>query len=216
MIGLVVLVVAGSVAYFSFQRTPRLVAVPNLPYKGYLVLDDPLQDNSRGYSWYERIDAANGWSCTFTGGAYHAAISQVHQFWYCPDYSSTFSNFAYQVQMAIIKGDHGGISFRNPAGGSLYYFYIDTKGHYELDVNKNHNFIRAISSGSSPAIKTGYNQFNLIAVVAQGNSFDLYVNLQHLAHASDTTFRLGQVGVIVIDSGHPTEAVFRNAKVWKL
>src|SRR5205085_2927972 len=124
------------------------------PYKGTLLLNDPLRENTRDPVWDEGTTPNVG-GCTFTGGAYHAAISQVHQFWYCPDYSSTFSDFAYQVQMAIIKGDHGGISFRNPAGGSLYYFYIDTKGHYELDVNENHNFIRAISSGSSPAIKTG-------------------------------------------------------------
>src|SRR5207253_74430 len=51
VIGLVVLVVAGSVAYFSFPRTPQLVAIPNLPYKGYLALDDPLSDNSKGYRW---------------------------------------------------------------------------------------------------------------------------------------------------------------------
>ncbi len=188
---------------------------PYPPYGGALLLNDPLRENTKNPVWDEGTTPNVGF-CTFRGGAYHVAISQAHQFWYCSDYSSTFSDFAYQVQMAIIKGDTGGISFRISGSGSLYYFYIDTQGNYELDVNENHNFIRAISRGSSPAIKTGYNQPNLIAVVAQGNSFDLYVNLQHLVHVNNTTFSTGQVGVIVIDRGHPTEVVFRYAKVWKL
>ena len=188
---------------------------PYPPYGGALLLNAPLSQNTKNPIWDEGT-APNLGFCEFRGGAYHVEISQMNQFYYCSDDSSTFGNFVYQVQMTIIKGDHGGIFFRNPAGGSLYYFYIDTQGNYELDLNKNHNYIKAIASGSSPAIKTGYNQPNLIAVVAQGDSFDLYVNLQHIAHATDTTFNSGQVGVLVIDNGLPTEATFSDAEVWKL
>jgi len=188
---------------------------PYPPHGGILLLNAPLRENTKNPTWDEGTTPNLG-SCLFTGGAYHLVVSQTNAFYYCSAEAVTLSNFAYQIQMTIIKGDHGGISFRNPAGGSLYYFYIDTQGNYELDLNKDHNFIKAIAHGSRPAIKTGYNQSNLIAVVAQGNSFDLYVNLQLLAHASDTTFSKGQVGVIAIDSGHPTEVVFSNAKVWEL
>jgi len=188
---------------------------PYSPYGGTLLLNAPLIQSTKNPVWDEGTSPNLGF-CEFTEGAYHAEISQTNAFYYCSAESLTLSNFAYQVQVTIIKGDHGGISFRSPAGGSLYYFYIDTQGNYELDLNKDHNFMGAIVSGSSPAIKTGYNQSNLIAVVAEGSSFDLYVNLQHVAHATDTTFNSGQIGVIAVDNGHSTEVAFRNAEVWKL
>ena len=188
---------------------------PYPPHGGVLLLNAPLHENTKNPAWDEGTTPNLGF-CEFTGGAYHIEVAQMNAFYYCSAKSLVLSNFAYQVQMTIIKGDHGGISFRSPAGGSLYYFYIDTRGNYELDLNKDHNFVRTISSGFSSAIRTGYNQSNFIAVVAQGNSFDLYVNLQHVAHTTDATFSSGQVGVLVIDNGHSTEAAFSNVKVWTL
>ena len=188
---------------------------PYPPYSEMLLLNTSLSKNTSHPSWDEGADPGYGF-CTFTGGAYHVEVIQSGQFYYCTDSSDVFTNFAYQVQTSILKGDQAGLSFRSGAGGSLYYLYIDVYGNYELNVNKNHNFIRTISSGSSTAIKKGFNQSNLIAVVAQGKNFDLYVNLQHLAHASDITFNSGKIGVITGSQHGSTEAAFSNAKVWKL
>lgn len=99
---------------------------------------------------------------------------------------------------------------------NIWYFYIDGEGNYHLNVNKHQNIVRTICEGFSPAIKTGLNRPNLIAVVAQRTNFDLYVNMQLLAHASDATFSAGQIGMIAIPVRSSTEAVFNNAKVWKL
>jgi hypothetical protein len=188
---------------------------PYPPHHGSLLLNTPLNKNTKDSIWNEGIVADLG-SCQFTGGAYHAVILQSDQFWYCEDTALTVSDFAYQAQMTILKGEYGGLSFRAGTSGFLYYFYISATGTYELDIDRNHQFIRAISSGSSSAIRKGYNQPNLLGVVAQGNSFDLYINLQHIAHAKDSTFSSGQVGILVKESTHPTEAAFQYAKVWKL
>ena len=185
------------------------------PYKGKLLMNASMQNNTKSGDWNESVDPAYGF-CKFTAGAYHVEAIQTGQFYYCSNKTLTLSNFAYQAQVTILKGDEAGLSFRSPSGGSLYYFYIDTKGHYELDVNRNHNFLRAVTSGTNPVIKTGYHQTNLLGVVAQGNSFDLYVNLQQVAHGSDATFSSGLLGLIVVSTKNTTEAEFQNAKAWSL
>jgi hypothetical protein len=71
-----------------------------------------------------------------------------------------------------------------------------------------------LHGGFSAAINTALNAPNRLAVVAKGNIFDLYINLQHVARASDNTLSNGQIGVAADDQGDVTETVFRLAKVW--
>jgi hypothetical protein len=119
--------------------------------------------------------------------------------------------------MTILKGDRGGICFRaNANNGSFYYFYISSTGTYNLQTYNNYILTGTLSDGSSTAIKTGLNQPNLIAVVANGTKPDLYVNMQHIAAVDDSTFIHGQVGVVAEDIKNPTDIVFSNAKVWKM
>jgi hypothetical protein len=68
----------------------------------------------------------------------------------------------------------------------------------------------------SSAIKIGLNQSNLIAVVARGSSFYLYVNKQYIARVSDSTSSSGDIALIAQNSKHSTESTFRNAQVWNL
>src|SRR6266702_833709 len=72
LVGLALLVaVGGSVGFFYFTRSNQQIPYP--PY-GTLALDDPLSDNSHGYSWSEGGD--NSGTCDFTGGAYHVNAIQ--------------------------------------------------------------------------------------------------------------------------------------------
>ncbi len=73
-----------------------------------------------------------------------------------------------------------------------------------------------LKGGTSLAIKTGLNQSNIIAVVASGSDLDLYVNHQHIAYVSNSTFSQGQLGVCAEDAGNPTKVVYENAAVWTL
>jgi hypothetical protein len=81
---------------------------------------------------------------------------------------------------------------------------------YEKDVGKEPNGRGDESRGRFTA-----NQSNLIAVV-YGSKIDLYVNNQYLNSVSLDMYGSGYIGVFVTDKGNPTEALFRNAKVWTL
>ena len=163
---------------------------------GTLALSDPLQDNSQGNNWDE-INLVGGGGCAFVHGAYDSNMPQKGFFSPCFARNTNFINFSYQVQMTIVKGDQGGISFRADADkGSFYYFYININGSFGLEIFNNYVLSGTLKQGLSPAIKTGLNQTNLIAVVAQANRLNLYVNMQLIASTNDNTYSQGQIGVV--------------------
>ena len=192
---------------------------PYPPMNRTLTLDDPLSDNSQGHNW-EGIDTSLG-TCAFTGGAYHVNAILNDSTNGCLA-SPNFSDFAYQVQMTIVKGDGGGILFREDnARGNAYYFAIGQQSGvwgYKLwkfnNCNSNNCKVPELRSGSSTAINTGLNQSNLMAVVAKGTTIDLYVNNHKIDSVSDNSYGSGQIGVAATYLKSPTEVVFSNAKVW--
>jgi hypothetical protein len=117
--------------------------------------------------------------------------------------------------MQIIHGNCGELELRgsatNPPG---YYFDVCQDGSY--------NFYRdgrsagasvTLTSGFSAAIITGLNQSNMIAAVANGSEFDLYVNRQKIASVYDSTYSRGVFGVGINGKG---EAAYTNARMWTL
>jgi lipid-binding SYLF domain-containing protein len=110
--------------------------------------------------------------------------------------------------MTIIKGDAGGIVIRWNAKGA-YNISINQDGSYELRVN-----FTIIKGGSSSAIKVGLNQSNLIAIVAHGNTLDLFVNKQYITSLNDSTYSEGGIGISAHAISQPTDVEFRNAMVW--
>ncbi len=75
---------------------------------------------------------------------------------------------------------------------------------------------QVLRSGSATAFKTGLNQANLVAVVAQSNLLSLYVNKQFVASVSDSSYTSGEIGVLAQDVTQPTEVAYSNAQVWQL
>src|SRR6266702_2040372 len=241
LVGLAILVaVGGSVGFFYFTRSNQQNPSPSTssnqqnptsptttsnnqqnPYPPYgtLALDDPLSDNSHGHSWDEGESSLG--TCTFTGGTYHVNAILLDSTNDCLA-SPNFSDFAYQVQMTIVKGDGGGIIFREDnARGNAYYFAIGQQSGvwgYKLwkfsNCNSNNCNVSELRSGSSAAIKTALNQSNLVTVVASGSTIDLYVNNQKIDSYSDSSYSQGQIGVAATDMKSPTEVVFSDAKVW--
>ena len=236
---LVVLLVGGSgvlyyTAVYQHNRPHVQATAPPVPkanattavaeenpytHSGRLVLSDPLHDNSGGHFWAE--DSSN---CSFMDGAYHVkAPIYPPEACLANDASTTdFSNFTFEVQMQILKGDVGGIIFRAvkqaASGNKFYDFFISHDGRYWV-VRANESSYDPLTSGTSSAIKQGINQTNIIAVVAQGSTFTLYVNHQKIALVADSTFSHGRVGFVAgpLDNpGNSTEVVFSNAKVWTL
>ena len=191
---------------------------PYPPFSGTLALQDPLTDNSRGYNWEsDKAADSTGGICQFRQGAYYTSESVRGNFQLCAASATNFNNFAYQVQMTIVKGDIGGIVFRmDTTGNNFYYFNISRFGAYALDIYNSQGYLKTVSGGTISAFHSGLNQTNLIAVVAQGHTIDLYVNLRFIAGVSDSTYGVGQIGVVADDEGSVAEVVFSNAKVWKL
>src|SRR5713226_5336685 len=170
---------------------------------------DPITDNNRGYGW----NVGSGY-CTFMGGALHAKRPSPGALDCDATGASSFSNFAFQVQMTIMSGDAGGIDFRiNPANNYAgYYFSIGRDGSYRFYRSANFS-LQLVASGTSSAVYTDLGQTDLITVIAQGGAFDLYVNAQYITTVTDTTYSQGVIGVFAEDQRNSTEVIFNNVKV---
>jgi eukaryotic-like serine/threonine-protein kinase len=229
IIGLVVLIVFVSSGvfyfkYFNFIHRLSLLNAgiadaygtdPNASGFGRLVMNDPLSDNSLGYFWGEGV-GSDGGSCEFINAAYNVAATAQEGYHFCLS-NTNISNFTYQVDVTVTQGNSAGVVFRADNSIShLYYFHIGVDQSYELDVVHVGGSITTLTSsslGSSNSNVTinGFNQSNLIAVVANGSTIDLYVNGQMIDSVTDSTLSQGYVGVAASTS---TEATFSNALVW--
>jgi hypothetical protein len=197
----------------------NVVSIPYPPYRGTLVLDDPLRDNSQGNGWVE--NAPNS-GCMFTGGAYHGRLDKGY-YNTCPG-GPSFKNFAMEAQITVLKGDCGGIIFRADNAGHHYLFEICPNGGYGvyLYFGPSGNDYKTLQTGNSQAIRTGFRQMNLIAAVAVNQEIRLFVNRQLVYQMTDKSYGMGQCGFAVDSSGAivgtaaPTEVVFENLKVWTL
>ncbi len=200
------------------EPNPTAITEPN-PYThgGRLVLNDQLRNNNLGYQWEEGQRDLGG--CAFIGGSYHVTQPQQGFFHSCIALNTDFANFVYEVHMTLVTGNYGGMVFRaDRATTHFYYFRIGLDGNYFLTsyVDKEPAHARVLASGPSSSINTGLGQTNIIAIVAQGSSLDLYVNYEKVAHVTDNTYSHGQIGVFAGDSGNAADGVFSNVKVWTL
>ncbi len=160
-------------------------------------------------------------NCVFTSGAYLVTAPSGH-YDYCPG-GPSFTNFASEVQMTVLKGDCGGIMFRtNATTGKYYVFEVCANGDYGvfLYVSPNAEDYQTLRVSNSPAVKTGLNRTNVIAVVAYGQHFFLYVNRQAIDSFSDTSYSSGQTGFVADSSGviggaaASTDVAYNDQKVW--
>jgi serine/threonine protein kinase len=191
-----------------------------LPGNGTIALNDPMKDDSKGYVW----NPPNYRYCYFQDGDLHVKVfgdnTDTGHFHPCIGKTPMFSDFAFQIKMSLIKGDCGGVLFRSH-DPLFYYFYICQNGQYGLvryqdnnDSSKN----LILREGSSPQIKVGLGQSNIIAVRAQGYYTYLYVNQVQIDSAYDTSYNKGAIGVLAraFDLYRPTEVAFSDATVWTL
>jgi len=206
---------------------------PYPPHRGKLVIYDPLNTNKAGNNWNENSDPSVGTGCIFIGGAYHV-VMPPHYGGPCFARATDFRDFTYQIQFTFVKAapnwSGGGIVFR-AKGDSYYYFEVFESGRYTFDGCSGNNCTLQLASGLGPnqiipSFHAGLNQSNTIAVVAIGNTFDVYVNGQHIVGpVSDNSYSQGMIGVYgeggfdvnnVNNHVTATEVVYRDMKVWQL
>ena len=189
---------------------------PHPPFNGLLAIDDSLVDANHGLNWYQGRTIGD---CKFTQGAYHATVENHVGFLQgCTLATSDFSNFAYEIEVRILQGDVGGLLFRaNFQKTQTYEFIVDTNGCYQFLVVTSPGSGKSLAQACKPdTISQGPNNNNLMAVIASGSTFQLYINRQLLTTIHDSTFNHGSIGVGAISLGSPTNAAFNNAKVWKM
>jgi hypothetical protein len=192
--------------------------MPYPPNSGILSLNDPLHDNSEGYNWPDAVNGSGG-ICTFLQGSYHVLISKQGAFHYCIAGSTNYGNFAYEVQMTILKGDGGGLIFRADGNtNKFYYFRITQDGFYGLylysDIQAAH--AKTLAIGRDGAIHTGINIPNVLAIVTHDTNISLYVNDQLITSVNDSSYTSGQIGVAATYDTLATEVAFNNARVWTI
>ncbi len=197
----------------SSTSTLRPTAYP--PTGWGLVINDTMIINNGNWSTDKRPD---GSICHFSGGGYQITQETLGYSHYCRMGTEKYTNFAFEVQMMIIKGDQGGIYFRSSdeSNISCYYFHINSEGGYVFDIYDNNRSKPLVNGTDTTAIRTGFNQPNLIAVVAQGNKFYLYVNKQLITVVVDqnNSYGSGYIGLTADALDKPTEVLYSNLKMW--
>ncbi len=187
---------------------------PYPPHTGTLVFFDTLADAS--------TVPTNKWdqnsNCQFTNGGYHATESQQKTFFVCGAHATNFANFAYRIEVTIVSGDCGGIVFRSDnQNRNLYLYEVCQDGTYALAIYNGTSGQYLINHQSNTAINKGTGQTNLIAVVANGSTLNLYANNVLVGSQNDTKFSAGQIGVYADNyTSALTDVQFTNARVWKL
>lgn len=191
---------------------PTATGNPYPPTTGMLAFADPLSQPFRWDAY--SVDAAGGPS-VFIDGAYHISQPKSQSPYFTLSVVQPFSNFAFEVEVVIIHGDRGGIIFRCDDTDTKYYlFQVWASGYYSLYVQIDNTNFKTLASDASPAITIGLNQTNLLAVVANGSTLDLYVNHTKLGSVTDSTYTSGYIGLQVESETNPTEVAFKNAKLW--
>jgi hypothetical protein len=205
----------------SYSGSPR-TAIPNTPYTGTVVVNDPLTSNRL------RWDAppSQKGSCTFTDAGYEVRAGDVNNPQACFAAKTNFGDFALQAEMTLEKGAVGGILFRN----SYLLILIGnpyTTGFFDLYVYMQNRDRANLTPSCDPLqVQTGCpigesfapQQTVTITIVARGTSIDLYVDTHKVQTLTNGVSSTGQVGVFAeIANGQPdtqTDVLFANMRIW--
>ena len=72
-----------------------------------------------------------------------------------------------------------------------------------------------LTSGYSSAIdQTG--KSDVMALVANGSRFDLYVNGQHIGSLSDSAYSQGTIGLVASAVTDATTVTYQDARLWAI
>jgi predicted negative regulator of RcsB-dependent stress response len=210
---------ATATAWANATATARPVMLQNPypPYHGILALDDHLRNNGLGYGWdiYSTYQFNN---CQFASGEYESttATGQMEASNDCIAEKTNFTNFVYQAQVTILKGNCGGLVWRaDSKANDFFEFHVCSDGIFEVY----NSFMGLFSSpylyGPNAAIHKGLGQTNILAVVAIGSTMTIYINGQKIGAFTDNYNPGGQIGLESTEiAGVKTIVVFQNARVW--
>lgn len=210
----------GSVATAQAVTTPGASPAPDINQLYRQVTSqnpsfvDSLQNATLSpWSVFER----QTYGCEMKSDGLHVHVKDTNHFGYCTSGRGSFSNFAFQVEMKILSGAGGGVTFRGDTqAGNLYYFHVYPDGTYSIFTDQNHKLTTDLGRGTVSPFSSGFGQKNTLTVIAQGRQIYFYVNQKFFTKIQDSTYTSGYIGVAASDSTVPTEVVYTNAKIWIL
>lgn len=195
--GVIATATSGSPTYADALNNPNSSKTQSAQWDGLNGSDSQCVFNSNGYAVKQSVSSNNLHAC-------HEAAYQ-------------YGNATIRIDVTILKGHSGGLFFRFSSGtfGTYngYLFEIDSKGNYKLSIFAG-NIIQDWTP--SPALKTGYNVTNTLAVIMQGSTFALYANGAYLTTLTDSSnaFASGDVAFFASAANTDTEVVFSNLGVY--
>ncbi|MBN2001318.1 T9SS type A sorting domain-containing protein [candidate division KSB1 bacterium] len=124
--------------------------------------------------------------------------------------------FNYNVQVACTKtagsatGDYG-LIFREYDNIDIFYkFNIDIAGNYMVDMLDGQGWKTLISKRSTPYVKKGLNQCNILRVTALDSVVKFYCNGGYLDEIKVTNLHSGRVGVFGVGTSVQEKVEFDN------
>ncbi len=205
-------------AIASYSGLPR-TAIPNTPYTGTVVVNDPLTSNRLGW---EAIPSQQN-ACIFTTSGYEVRADNKSKLQMCLADKTNFSDFALQVEMTLMMGDISGILFRDRYLLTLMGGPIE--GYLDLTVMTQNGYITDLLPKCyplSPGCLIGESlvpqQTVTITIVARGTSIELYVDAYRERMLTNEVSSTGSIGVLAaVTDGQQdaqTEALFANMRIW--
>jgi len=117
-----------------------------------------------------------------------------------PVSDNIFSNLTTEVDVQIDdnSAEFQGLMIRQIDDKNFYSFRITQDGQYSFDVWKTGEFSHysILGPSSSAAIKTGRGEVNHLKVIANDNTFTLFINNEMIGSVTDDSFTEGKVGVV--------------------
>ncbi|GHO56851.1 hypothetical protein KSB_53260 [Ktedonobacter robiniae] len=227
VIALVVLL-GGGITYFVVQNNQRSQAVqalqwddPNSLYSGVQALTPTTTsalDSASGSLWKESapLSDSHPYACEFKDGSYHVTTAKLKYMYTCLEKTS-YSDFAMQADVSILRGEGAGLSFRHPGTGDYYTFLYNTQGIYSVEIYSGGEYKRSLASGfRSQELKPGLEQTNTVMIIAHKSAIDIYANGKFVDTLYDSTYAEGTLGLTASTKSSPTEVSFSNLKIWRL
>ncbi|MHB8597912.1 MAG: protein kinase domain-containing protein [Ktedonobacteraceae bacterium] len=195
--GVIATATSGSPTYADALNNPNSPKTQSAQWDGLNGSDSQCVFNSNGYAVKQNVSSNNLHAC-------HEAAYQ-------------YGDATIKIDVTILKGHSGGLFFRFSSGAfgtyNGYLFEIDSNGNYKLSIFAG-NIIQNWTP--SPALKTGYNVTNTLAIIMKGSTFALYANGAYLTTLTDSSnaFASGDVAFFASAANTDTEVVFSNLGVY--
>jgi len=196
----------------TLTPTPNLTAT-SIAEDWKIVLADNFDSNKNGWETESSDNDRAKSIITMTGGKYNWDIAS-HKLAIISETANTkpLSDFVMSVDAKQISGPRTadyGVFFRENSSYYGYYFGINNKGEYILQIY-NKDWIDLIDYTKSNLIRPG--EVNRITVIAEGSHFIFFINGQYLTEFTDRRLKGGQVGLTttLYDAGQHAVFEFDN------